>query len=140
MAHAVTGDALAITWGGGAVNGKGQNWRLRFEGEQANDRGAGESWDSLVPTFSRWEVTFELLALDQADWSISSTVAETALINATGTVSLKRKSGDTNPYFTATGLTVNIERDHRIGEASRIMVTVRCSEGTAPTIDTTPAS
>lgn len=140
MAHAVTGKDGAVTWGGGAINGKLQNWTLNFSSNEVDDRGAGESWASRLATFNDWEVTFEAFALDQADWSLSSAAAETALIGATTTISLKRKSGDTNPYFTATGLTTAIQRNHPIEEASSYTVTVKCSEGSSPTIDTTPAT
>lgn len=140
MAHAVTGKAGAITWGGGAINGKIQDWRVEFTGQNVGDRGAGEDWESRLPLFSDWTATFTAFALDQADWSLSSAAAETSLINATSTISLKRKSGDTNPWFTATGLCTNIERTHPIDGNSAYSVTVVCSEGAAPTIDTTPAS
>lgn len=140
MAHAVTGKDGAVTWGGGAINGKLQNWTLNFTAEETVDRGAGESWQSRLPVFNDWEATFEAFALDQADWSLSSAAAETALIGTTTTLSLKRKSGDTNPFFTATGLTTSIVRNHPIESSSTYTVTVKCSEGTSPTIDTTPAT
>lgn len=141
MAHAVSGKAGAVTWGGGAINGKLTNWEANFSAEVIVDRGAGEDWQSRIPNFADWEVTFEAYSLDQADWSLSSAAAETALINATTTISLKRKSTDLNPWFTATGITTRIERMHPIeGQPSSYRVTVQCSEGTAPTIDTTPAT
>lgn len=140
MAHALTGKAGAVTWGGGAINGKLRNWKLTFDGETVSDRGAGEDWESLLSLFSNWEVTFTAYALDQADWSLSSTASEVTLINATSTISLKRKSADTNPVFTATGLCTQIERVHDIENPSEYTVTVKCSEGVAPTIDTTPAT
>lgn len=138
MAHAVTGLAGTVTWGGGAINGKLTEWECEFTAEPVVDRGAGETWQSRVPLFSDWRVRFTAFALDQADWSASSATAETALINATTTIALKRKSGDTNPWFTTTGLTTSIRRRHPIGDNSEYEVEVVCSEGTAPTIDTTP--
>lgn len=140
MAHAVSGKVGTVTWGGGAINGKLQNWKVNYTGEMAVDRGAGEGWQSRIQLFNDWEATFEAFALDQSDWSLSSSTAETALIGATTTLALKRKSGDTNPYFTTTGMTTRIERTHDINGASAYIVTVMCSEGTAPTLDTTPES
>lgn len=140
MAHAVTGKDGAITWGGGAVNGKILEWEMEFTSESADDRGAGESWAGRLGTFADWRGRFRCYALDQADWSLSSTTAETSLINATTTFALKRKSGDANPWFTTTGLTTRIRRVHGINASSEYEVEVVCSEGTAPTIDTTPAT
>lgn len=140
MAHSHTGAAGAVTWGGGAINGKLQNWGLNLSAETVSDRGSGEEWQSRITTVKDWEATFEAFVLDQADWSLSNTTAETALIGATTTISLKRKSGDANPYFTATGTTTRIERTNPLDQNSSYRVTVVCSEGTAPTIDTTPAT
>ena len=140
MAHGLSGKAGTVTWGGGAINGKLKNWQLEFTGENIVDRGAGEDWQSRIPLFSDWKVTFTAYALDQADWSLSSATAETSLINATSTIALKRKTGDTNPFFTATGLCTNIQRSHDIENPSEFTVVVECSEGVLPTIDTTPAT
>src|SRR5687768_16464145 len=101
MAHAVTGLHGAVIWGGGAINGKLQEWSLEYTGENAIDRGAGETWQSRVPLFNDWRVTFTAFALDQADWSLSSGAVETALIGATTTISLERKAADTSLHFTA---------------------------------------
>ena len=140
MAHGLTGAAGVVTWGGGAINGKLREWTAEFTGNTTSDRGAGESWESRIATFNDWSVSFTAFALDQADWSLSSAATEASLIGTTTTISLKRKSGDTNPWFTATGMTTSIRRRHEIENASEYEVTVQCSEGVLPTVDTTPAT
>lgn len=138
MAHSYSGKAGTVTFGGGVINGKLQNWELELTGNTINDRGAGENWASRIADFSDWTVRFIAFALDQADRSLSSATAETALINATSTVALMEKSTDTNPRFTATGICTSIVRRNPLEAAAEYTVEVQCSEGVAPTMDTTP--
>jgi hypothetical protein len=139
MAHAVTGKAGAVTFAGGAITGKLTEWMFELTGSNVVDRGAGEDWQSKVPTFSDWKATFKALATDTTEMSITGTSSDVSLVNTSVAIALKRKSADTSAWFSGTGLVTSFRRTHNIEQPSEVEVTVECSEGVAPTMDTTPA-
>lgn len=138
MAHAVTGKAGAVSLAGGAITGKLTEWSYELTGNSVSDRGAGEDWDSQAPTFSGWKATFKAYAADQAEMSITGTTSDVALIDTVAAIALKRKLADTNPWFSASGLVKSFKRTHNIEQPNEVEVTVECSEGVAPVMDTTP--
>jgi hypothetical protein len=144
MAHAVTGDGGALSFVGVALNGKLQEWTAEVMGQHVSDRGAGDTGASRAPTFIDWKVTAKAFLKDQADMGIVtvSTVPKSAidLVNTEVAIAPKIKTGDTNPFFTGTGLVTNIKHTHAIEKPHEYEITVECSTGSLPTMDATPAT
>ena len=140
MPHAVTGQAGAVTVLGSALNGKLTKWTFTGEDELVDDRGAGELFMSRVGVSRDWTADVEGYVPDQAAMHVlNADEAEWTAAYSTSAVTLKFKSGDTNPYFTGTGLLKSFKVEAGIGGPSTFNFQIVCSEGTAPTIDSTPA-
>lgn len=129
----ITGKDGAISIGGGAVNGKVRNWRLRYEGTTADGTGAGDPVDELVPLRRNWIISGEFVAPDASDWDLGLTDVNTAVV-----VALKRKVADTNPWATGTGILISMEVNHPYDDVTTVSFEMRAS-GTDLSFDTTPA-
>jgi hypothetical protein len=131
----ITGKAGAVTIAAAAVNGKVLSWSLDVTSKNVETPGAGDSWMERIPLLSDYELQIEFEAADQADWNLNQGVVNTEVA-----VALKRKSGDTNPYFTATCLITGVKVDAPADNAVKVTITAKSSTSSAPTFDTTPAT
>ena len=136
MATAViTGKDGAISLGGSAVNGKILEWELTSESKNVETDGMGDAWIPSVHIRNKWTVRGRAYALDQADWDLDQ-----GLVGTEAVISLKRKSADTNPYFTDTGLLIRHRVTHNHEEGTEFEFEMQSSDSEAPTFDTTPAT
>jgi hypothetical protein len=101
MAHGITGKAATALVAGSAIAGKLLGWEHHYTGEQVDDTGAGDTWRGKVATFVAWEATIEVEIT-------SPYTSQYALLNAASAISLKVQSGDSTPYFAATGICSDI--------------------------------
>lgn len=133
--HAVTGDAGSISVAAGVLNGKFQGWETDFDANLISDRGGGEVWESRNRTHADYTVRGKVLAPNDANWAF----LETEFLAGVPVVfSLKRKTGDAQPYMTGTAQIEHVGRRHNLGANSEAEVVIKCSEGVAPTMDPTP--
>lgn len=130
----ITGKDGAASIGGSAVNGKVLGWKLGFSSKNVETTGAGDSVIERVHLAKDWKAEIEFEAIDQASWD-----QHQSLVGTSATVSLKRKSADTNPYATGTGLVTDVSLDLPSDNAVKTTITVECN-GTDLTLDTTPAT
>lgn len=128
-----TGKAGAIVLGAGAVNGKVIQWDCNLEDIDVVSRGAGDLYQTRENLALDWFIEGEFLALDQADWDLGQ-----GLVGTAATVSVKRKSGDTNPWATGTGKVKRLRVVEKFDDVVRVTFRVECN-GTGLTFDSTPA-
>jgi hypothetical protein len=131
----ITGKAGAVTIAAAAVNGKVLSWRLNVTSKNVETPAAGDTWMERIHLLSDWEATIEFEAADQATWDMNQ-----AQVGTEVAIALKRKSGDTNAYFAATGLMTDAPLELPADNAVKVQITVKCSTAAAPTFDTTPAT
>lgn len=130
----ITGKDGAVTFAGAAITGKLTRWRLRSRSNHVDTTGAGDVTPERIHLTLEWEAEVEWNAPDQASWDLHH-----GLVGTSAAIALKRKSGDTSPYATGTGLYEEMETDApsdgAITGRGRVI-----SNGTALTIDTSPAT
>lgn len=131
----ISGQDGAVTIAAAAVTGKITNWDLNVTSKNFESPGAGDDWMERVHLLSDWEASVEFNAPDQAAWDLHQ-----GLVGTNAALALKRKTGDANPYFSATGLVTDAKVTSPIDGAITGTLTVKCSQATAPTFDTTPAT
>lgn len=144
MPHGLTGQAGAVTlFGttpGTALNIKLTSWKYRGEIDWVDDTGAGELFESQVAVRKRYRVDVEGIVPNQAARHLFD--ADEAAFTGTTTTAffaLKHKSADTNPYVTGTAGIKEFEITHPIAGVTTATFQLICSEGVAPTFDSTPA-
>ncbi len=130
----ITGKAGTVTLGGAAPNGKVTNWSFTGESRTIEDTGMGDTTVGRIHLFDDWTAEFTFAAADQAAWDQGLVLVGTAAVFA-----FKRKSTDTNPYVTGTGLVESVRTTVPHDGRVETTCTVRAN-GTAVTIDTTPAT
>jgi hypothetical protein len=134
MPEVITGKDGAISIAGGAVNGKVTNWKATYTSKNIDNDGAGDAVVTRTHLRKDWTITGEFYNPDQTDWELGQDLVGTAVVLA-----LKRKSSDTNPYITTTGLIEEFTVDHGASANSTSTFTAKCN-GTDLTFDTSPAS
>ena len=137
MAHGITGAAVAASVDGSTWNIKVQEWELEMRAETAEDTAAGDVYVSKVPTFGDYEVTLRGEVPDQAARHVINAGTESHFATAV-VFALKHKSSDTNPYVTGTALVDRLREKTNLKGIIEVELHFTCSEGVAPTIDTTP--
>ena len=130
----ITGKDGAVTLGGGAINGTVREWMWEGNSKSVETDGMGDAWIPSVHIRSSWKATIRALAPDVADWDLDQ-----GLLGTAAAVALKRKSADTNPWFSDTGLVTRFSITHNHEEATEFEIDVIGSTASAPTFDTTPA-
>lgn len=129
----ITGQAATWTIGG-TLNGKAEEWQLTTNSENLDVTGCGDAYKERVHLHYDWEarLTMKLQTGSTMNPYTSALGTEVA-------IALKRKSTDSNAFFTGTGLLENIETGAKYDEEIKAVMTVRCSTGSAPTINTAVA-
>lgn len=130
----ITGKDGAVTFAGSAVNGKITDWKLVKRSRNVEGTGAGDSYVERLHLVQDWEANVEWNAPNQASWDQHQDLVGTSVA-----VALKRKSGDANPYASGTGLVEECEVDAPADGVITGRARIVC-EGTAMTLDTTPAT
>lgn len=131
---AVTGKAGAVTLAGSAASLRIQSWALSQEIRTVEDTAAGDTLVGRLALFLDYTIEIEGAAHDQANWD-----QHAGLIGTNVAFTLKRKSGDTNPYASGTAMVTRHSTTAPHDDRIMTSLTLQCS-GTALTLDTTPES
>lgn len=131
----ITGKDGVVSLAAAAINGKLSDWKIKTSSENVENSGAGDAFKTRSHVRGDYSIDVEMYAFDQAAWDLHAGLIGTDVVYA-----LKRKSTDTNPYATGTGLFAEHEADAPASGSTTVKFTILCNQGVAPTLDTTPAT